>query len=85
MNNLLLTYVDLFVFVANGIIVVGILCSWFAGLRRMPGVETLLGMAEVILTPARKLVSPRGPLDWSPLMTIIGLQILQSALHSLIK
>ncbi len=84
MNQALLNFVDLFVFAVNGIVVVSILCSWFPSLRRY-GSETILGMAEVILVPARKLVPPRGPLDWSPLMTIFGLQVLQGLLHGILN
>ncbi len=84
-SSVLLNFVDLFAFVANGLVVIHILASWFPSLRRLPGGETALGMAEVILIPARKLIPPKGPLDWSPLVTIIGLQLLQSGLHSLIR
>lgn len=83
-NQVLLNFVDLFVFTANGLVVISILASWFPSIRRLPGGETALGMAEVILIPARKLIPPRGPLDWSPLITIIALQVLQTGLHNLL-
>jgi YggT family protein len=81
----ILNFVDLFAFVANGLIVIHILASWFAGLRRIPGFEAAIGMAELILLPVRKVIPPRGLLDWSPLVTIIGLQLAQSMLHNLLK
>ena len=83
-SNVFLNFIDLFVFVANGLVVIHILASWFPALRRLPGGESALGMAEVILIPAQKLIPPKGPLDWSPLVTIIGLQLLQSGVHSLL-
>ena len=83
--SVLLNFVDLFVFFANGLVVINILASWFPSIRKIPGSETSLGMAEVILLPVRKLIPPRGPLDWSPLVTIIGLQFLQGLLHSYIR
>lgn len=83
-NNVILNFVDLFAFAANGLVVINIIASWVPSLRKIPGSETALGMADVILLPARKLIPPKGALDWSPLVTIIGLQLLQSLLHSLI-
>lgn len=81
-SSWLLNFVDLFVFVANGLIVVSIITSWVPSLRRLPGNDMVLGLADVVLLPARKLIPAKGPLDWSPLVTIISLQILQSLLHS---
>lgn len=83
-SSVILNFVDLFAFVANGLIVVSILTSWIPSLRKIPGAETALGMAEVILLPVRKLIPPKGPLDWSPLVTIIGLQLLQVFLQSIL-
>jgi uncharacterized protein YggT (Ycf19 family) len=83
-GSVVLNFIDLFAFVANGLVVIHIIASWVPSLRRLPGAETAIGMAEVILLPARKLIPPKGPLDWSPLVTIVGLQLLQSLLHSLI-
>lgn len=77
-----LNFVDLFVFCANGLIVIEIIASWVPSLRKIPGTETALGMADVILLPVRKLLPPKGALDWSPLVTIIGLQLLQGLLHA---
>lgn len=81
-SNVLLNFVDLFVFVANGLVVINIIASWVPSLKRIPGTETALGMSDVILLPVRKLIPPKGALDWSPLVTIIGLQLVQSLLHN---
>lgn len=83
-SSVLLNFIDLFVFVANGFIVIHIITSWVPSMRKLPGSDTILGMAEVILLPARKLIPPNGALDWSPLVTIIGLQLLQGLLHGLL-
>lgn len=77
----LLTFVDLFVFTANGLIVVNIIASWIPSIKRFAFVEAISGMADVVLTPARLVLPKNGMLDWSPLVTIFGLQILQSLLH----
>ena len=81
-NEIILNFIDLFAFFANGLIVINIIASWVPSLRRIPGVEAALGMSDVILLPVRKLLPPKGGLDWSPLVTIIGLQLLQGALHN---
>ncbi len=83
-NEILINFIDLFVFVANGLIVINIIASWVPSLRRIPGTEAALGMSDVILQPVRKLLPPKGGLDWSPLVTIIGLQVLQGLLHGLL-
>lgn len=83
-SSVALNFIDLFAFVANGLIVIHIIASWVPSLRKIPGSETALGMADVILLPVRKLIPPKGALDWSPLVTIIGLQLLQSFLHGLL-
>ena len=80
--SIILNFVDLFVFFANGLVVINIITSWVPSMRKLPGSETILGMSDVILLPVRKLLPPKGQLDWSPLVTIIGLQLLQGALHS---
>lgn len=82
--EIFINFIDLFVFVANGLIVVNIIASWVPSLKRIPGVEGAIGMSDVILQPVRKLLPPKGGLDWSPLVTIIGLQVLQSLLHTYI-
>lgn len=84
-SSVILNFIDLFAFFANGLVVISIIASWIPSMRRVPGAETALGMADVILTPVRKLIPPRGALDWSPLVTIIGLQLVQSLLHSYLK
>lgn len=81
-SSVLLNFVDLFVFFANGLVVINIIASWVPSLKRIPGSDTALGMSEVILLPVRKVLPPKGALDWSPLVTIVGLQLLQGALHS---
>jgi YggT family protein len=81
-NEILLNFIDLFAFVANGLIVINIIASWVPSLKKIPGTETALGMSDVILLPVRKLLPPKGGLDWSPLVTIIGLQVLQGLLHT---
>lgn len=84
-NEIILNFVDLFVFVANGLIVINILVSWVPSLKKIPGTDTALGMSDVILLPVRKLIPPKGQLDWSPLVTIIGLQMLQGFIHGLLS
>lgn len=84
-SSVALNFIDLFVFCANGLVVINIIVSWVPSLRKVPGTETALGMSDVILLPVRKLIPPKGALDWSPLVTIIGLQILQGFLHTYIK
>lgn len=83
-SGVVLNFVDLFVFFANGLVVINIIASWVPKLKTLPGAETALGMSDVILLPVRKLIPPKGALDWSPLVTIVGLQLLQGMLHSML-
>lgn len=84
MNIIALNFVDLFVFVANGLIVAEIIASWLPSMRQVPGMTSITGMADVVLWPVRAVIRPKGRLDWSPLTTIIMLQLLQSGLHNVL-
>ena len=50
-----------------------------------PIIQILGQVMEPLLTPIRKLVPPMGGLDFSPLILIIGLQILGSILVALLR
>jgi YggT family protein len=50
-----------------------------------PVIQILSQVMEPLLTPIRKLVPPMGGLDFSPLILIIGLQILGSILVALLR
>lgn len=50
-----------------------------------PVIQILGQVMEPLLTPIRKLVPPMGGLDFSPLILIIGLQILGSILVALLR
>jgi len=81
-SSVILNFVDLFVFAANGLIVINIIASWVPSIKRIPGTEAAIGMSDTILLPVRKILPMKSGLDWSPLVTIVGLQLLQTLLHT---
>jgi YggT family protein len=59
------------------VVLVRVLLSWFdpAGSGRL---ARLVGeMSEPILAPVRRILPPMGGIDWSPLITMVVLQLLR--------
>ncbi len=80
---LLLTYIDVFVWVFTGILLVRIVMSYFARpTNRL--YQLFIDITEPLLSPLRRVL-PRVPgIDFSPLALFFILQIIQIAAHSLI-
>ena len=59
------------------VVLVRVVLSWFdpAGSGRL---ARLVGeMSDLILAPARRILPPMGGIDWSPLVTMIVLQLVR--------
>lgn len=79
----LLTFIDLFVFVFNGLIIVRIILSYIS----RPGNRAyglLVEVTEPVLAPVRRLLPQTGALDLSPIATFFILEGVQLIAHSLI-
>lgn len=57
-----------------------IIASWIAPGNYHPALALLHQLCEPILAPARRLIPPLGGLDFSPLVVILALLLLESAL-----
>lgn len=54
-----------------------IILSWLAPHNNNPIISILYQITEPVMAPARKLLPPMGGLDLSPIIVILGLQVLQ--------
>lgn len=50
--------------------------SWFGAAMHSPAASLLFSLTEPLLRPVRRVLPPLGGLDLSPLVVIIGLQVL---------
>ncbi len=58
------------------IILIQVIISWINPGAYNPITVLLYQLSEPILKPARRLIPPAGGFDWSPLIILIGLQLL---------
>jgi YggT family protein len=58
------------------IILIQVVISWINPGAYNPITVILYQLSEPILKPARRLIPPAGGFDWSPLIVLIGLQLL---------
>lgn len=66
-----------FLRVLNWIIIARILMSWFAPHANGPIAQFLTETSESVLRPLRKFIPSMGMIDWTPLIAIIGIDLLQ--------
>ena len=59
------------------VVLVTVILSWLPLERRNPLVALARGLTEPVLAPIRRVLPPMGGLDLSPLVLLIGLQILR--------
>ncbi len=53
-----------------------VLASWIDPMMRSPIAQLLVRLTEPVLAPIRRLLPPAGPVDWSPLVLFLLLQVL---------
>ena len=63
-------------------ILIRVLLSWFPIARESPLVRLLDDVTEPILGPLRRIVPSIGPMDITPIVAMVGLQVLQNVLIS---
>ena len=73
---LLARIVDLY----SVIVLIAVILSWTGLDRRNPAVAVVYGLTEPVLERIRNWLPPMGGLDLSPMVLLIGLQILKGLL-----
>jgi YggT family protein len=68
-------------------ILLRVILSWFMpyGMRQNPAGDLLVSLTEPLMRPARRLIPAVGGLDLSPIVVLVGLQLLQIALAHLLR
>jgi YggT family protein len=73
---LLANLIDLY----SVVVIVAVILSWIRLDRRNPLAVIVSTLTEPILDPIRRVLPPMGGLDLSPMVLLIGLQILKGLL-----
>ena len=73
---LLVSLIDLY----SLIVLVAVILSWIRLDRRNPLAAIVYGITEPVLAPIRNWLPPMGGLDLSPMVLLIGLQLLKNLL-----
>lgn len=68
-------------------ILLRVILSWFMpyGMHQNPAGNLLASLTEPLMRPARRLIPAIGGLDLSPIIVLVGLQLLQLALTHLLR
>jgi YggT family protein len=68
-------------------VLIRVILSWFMpyGMRQNPAGDLLVSLTEPLMRPARRLIPVVGSLDLSPIVVLVGLQLLQLALAHLLR
>ncbi len=80
MTSFLLVFIRLFFTILTWAILIRILISWIRIDPYHPIVRILDQITEPVLAPARRIIPPIGGLDFSPVIVIILLNILERIL-----
>ena len=67
--------------VVSLIVFISVILSWFPGARDNPMARGILGMTDPVFDKIRQVVPPVGGLDLSPMILILGLQLLKAVLR----
>ena len=77
----LMDMIDLALSGLIGLVFAGVILSWVSAGSQIQYLVSLL--LEPLLTPIRRILPNTGALDLSPLVLLLGLQVLQIVLHNL--
>lgn len=69
------------VFIFQLAIILRVVISWFPGASRGPVADVLERITEPVLGPVRRVLPAMGGLDLSPIVVIIGLNVLLQLLR----
>lgn len=76
MPLLLIRLIDLY----SLIVIVAVIASWIGAPNHHPIVQALRTVTEPALSPIRRVLPATAGLDFSPMVLLIGLQVLKRAL-----
>ncbi|HSH31440.1 MAG TPA: YggT family protein [Candidatus Saccharimonadales bacterium] len=86
MLQVLVTFIDLFVLVMNGLILARVITSWIVpDPTAKPWSRLIYDLTEPVLAPVRRLLPGGGMIDLAPLVAFFALQALQLGAHYLIS
>ena len=83
MIQIILTFVDLFVFVFNALLIISILASWVMG-QDNKYYQWLNTATEPLLAPLRRVMPTTPGFDLAPLAMIFILRGLQALIHGFV-
>ena len=63
------------------VVLVAVILSWMRLDRRNPLAAIVYGLTEPVLAPIRHWLPPMGGLDLSPMVLLIGLQLVKGLLY----
>ncbi len=90
MNYVVINLINLIFDILILLIFVDVIGSWVVALRiRLPDIayrllEVVHSLIAPILEPVRRIIPPIGGLDLSPIVALIGLQVIQRVLLSVL-
>jgi YggT family protein len=82
--NLIVNAIDLVFTLLIFAIIARAIVSWLPMDRYHPAIQILDSITEPILAPLRRVIPPVGMMDITPIIALIGLQILQTIIRSLL-
>ncbi len=82
MLNYLVQFLTILITLLTWAILIRVLLSWIPNLNRgNPLVQLLHQITDPILEPARRIIPPLGGMDFSPIVVILLLQLLEQVLR----
>ena len=85
MNSFLIYFIQLLFTVLYVAILVRILLSWIPMNPDNPLIRLLIQITEPILAPARRIIPPMGGIDFSPMIVLMLIYMLQRLLISALR
>ena len=83
-NLIISTFIDLFVFVFNLLLIARVLLSYFVQPQNS-FFQSLINLTEPLLVPIRMLLPKTAGVDFAPLATFFLLQGIQAIAHNLLN
>lgn len=81
MANFLIQFLTILITILTWAILIRVLLSWIPNLDRgNPLVQLLHQITDPVLEPARRIIPPLGGMDFSPIVVILVLQLLEQVL-----
>jgi YggT family protein len=82
MVNFLIQFLTILITILTWAILIRVLLSWIPNLNRdNPLVQLLHQITDPVLEPARRIIPPLGGMDFSPIVVILVLQLLEQLLR----